>query len=421
MRKFLDTFSFIVAFLCLIIASIHFDLYAITGSFLLIFINKMRRCPSLHYLTFIFNLFYSLRYFFVQGLNFSPLYEANHINEKIGFYFFISTIFYSLIVVCINYTSSKLSYSQDNKSIFFNFTKLGKLSIILFSIPVFLGTYSIGREVNDFTSRIMLRMSSFLNYFQPFIFNSSFTFLWCGLFSSALIVFGSKAFIYTLFINYLIYLTVEDKKLAFKNILIFVIGGIISIIAFDLMTSYRVTHEFNLILDQSILDIINTVGKRFAGLDTLIAYGEIGAQFSMGDMWNELIIAFNNFLLFIKINIPSDYVPSEMRTALIFHDYDYNSHIHDLRHTDSMFGFSRFISLNYGLGLIFFLLCLIFPVLFLRSSNYYFNIISKIFFYNELIIGGAFYTIFRFAFEIILLSLFIRMRYVRKILIKLPL
>ena len=421
MRKLINLFSLNINILCLFVAFFNFDLYALTGSFLLIAINKLKRCPSIHYLSFIFSLFYSLRYLFIRGLNFSSLYPISNINNCIGFYFFISVIFYSLIAVSVNYSSGKYTYNQYSKSRPLDFQKIGKLSIILFSIPVFMGTYSIGREVENFSSKLMLRVSSFFNYFQPFIFESSYAVLWIGLFSLALIFFGSKAFIYSLLVNFLIFSTVKDLRVNYKYFSIFMILAFISIFTFDLMTYYRITKEFNLslILDhKSFFEIFNGVAMRFGGLDTLIAYGDIGFQFSISDLWNELLIAINSFLIFIEISIPKDYVPSEMRTALIFRDYDFAAHIDGLRHTDSMFGLSRFVAIEDGLGIIFLLACLILSFLLFRSKDYYLNIILKIFFYNELLIGGAYYTIFRFAFEITLIFLLVRLSFVRKLLLK---
>lgn len=426
MRKLLDAFSLVSICLCTITAVYTLDVLALLACMLLMVVHPLRRCPSLYYLSFVFSLHYTIRYFFLQGLGYDYLYEvASDSKSYLGVFLLISAIFYSLIAISVHYSARSSRAGPLLKAEmrgFEGYANLGRLSIVLFAIPVMLGVYSIGREIDSVVGRLMVRASLFLQYFQAFIFFSPsglVTLLYLALLSGAMIFFGSKAFIFTVVILYLYYSVIADVKINYLVMVIFSILLVISVLMFDVMLAYRSTNEINLDLafnfsgSESFIDVLNAlankVGGRFGGLDTNLVYGLIGPQYSILDMGYEFITAVNNFIFGIKIPIPEDFIPSEMRTAFIFRSYDFSAHLGGLRHTDSMFGLSRFISVEYGFGLVLFLLCLLLPFFAFRASNYYFNMAMKMYFFNEVLIGGAYSTLFRLAIEISIIYMFLKL------------
>jgi hypothetical protein len=194
---------------------------------------------------------------------------------------------------------------------------------------------------------------------------------------------------------------------------------------FDVMLNYRTSNtlDFSLVLDVEkqgslliLLDFIaNKIGLRFGGLDTLLAFGQSVQNFSLLDMVFELITAINNFLFAIKIPLPDDFIPSEMRTALIFRGYVFSEHLGGLRHTDSMFGLSRFISVDYGIGFLIFIGCLLVPFLTFRTAGYHLDVLLKMYFFNEVLIGGAYSTLFRLLIELSIIYFLLKLSFINRI------
>ncbi|MHB1116093.1 hypothetical protein [Sideroxydans sp.] len=400
---------------------------------LLMVVHPLRRCPSLYYLSFVFSLHYTIRYFFLQGLEHDYLYDVTgETKSYLGMFLLISSVFYSLLAISVHYSSGRYrtdSLAKSELRGLRGYANLGRLSIILFAAPVMSGVYSIGREIESVVGRLVVRASLFLQYFQVFIFFSPSVLVilfYLALLSASLIIFGSKAFIYTLALLYLYYAVIANVRFNYLVMAIFSVLLVISIMMFDVMLAYRSTNEINLDLAfnfsgrESFFDSLNAlanrVGGRFGGLDTSLVYGLREASYSIQDMGYELVTAINNFIFGIKIPIPADFIPSEMRTAYIFRDYDFSAHLEGLRHTDSMFGLSRFISVEYGFGLLLFLLCLLLPFIAFKGGNYYLDIAFKMFFFNEVLIGGAFSTLFRLAIEIGIIYMILKLPFVRRIL-----
>lgn len=426
MRRLLDAFSLISILLSTITAIYTLDILALLACMLLMIVHPLRRCPSLYYLSFVFSLHFTIRYFFLQGLEHDYLYEVTSDSKSyLGMYLLISAIFYSLIAIAVHY-SARFSrsgvLSKAEMGGWRGYANLGRLSIVLFAIPAISGVYSIGREIESVAGRLMVRAYLFLQYFQFFVFFSPSVLsilFYLVLLSIALIFFGSKAFIFSLVILYLYYSVIANIKINYVLMVIFAILLFISIMMFDVMLAYRVTHEINLDLVFNFRDhgnlfdtingLANKVGSRFGGLDTILVYGLNGPQYSILDMGYEFITAVNNFIFGIKIPIPTDFIPSEMRTAFIFRDYDFTAHLEGLRHTDSMFGLSRFISVEYGFGLVLFLFCLLLPFVAFRGSNDYLNVAMKMYFFNEVLIGGAYSTLFRLVIEISIIYIILNM------------
>lgn len=433
MRRLLDAFSLISICLCTLTAIYTLDIWALLGCMLLMVVHPLRRCPSLYYLSFVFSLHYTIRYFFLQGLEHDYLYEVTSDSKSyLGIFLFISAIFYSLIAISVHYSSRPSrahSLSEVEISETRGYANLGGLSIVLFAIPVMSGVYSIGREIESVIGRLMVRASLFFQYFQIFIFFSPSVLailFYLALLSASLIIFGSKAFIFTLVILYLYYTVIADVKINYVVMVVFTILLVISIMMFDVMLAYRSTNEINLDLAfnfsgrenffEFLNALANKVGGRFGGLDTNLVYGLIEPQYSILDMGYEFITAVNNFIFGIKIPIPADFIPSEMRTAYIFRDYDFSAHLDGLRHTDSMFGLSRFISVEYGFGLLLFLFCLLLPFFAFRGVNFHLDMAMKMYFFSEVLIGGAYSTLFRLVIEIAIIYMILKLPAVRHFL-----
>jgi hypothetical protein len=425
MRKLLDVFSLLAIFLSAATAVYTLDIFALLASMILFLAHPLRRCPSLYYLSFVFSIHYTIRYFFLQALGYDYIYDLPNQQAYLGFYFFITAIFYALITLSVHFSSKKykkISHSSSLKG----FAVLGKISIWLFVIASISGIYSIGREIENVVGRLIVRISLFLQYFQPYIFFSTNSLFYLVLFSVALIFFGSKAFIFTLLLLYFYYTILEDVKVKFLVMAIFFVLIVISILMFDVMLAYRTSNifDFSLAFDfdkkEPLIDLFESiaskVGIRFAGLDTFVAFGQNVPNFSLLDMMFELVTAINNFIFSIKIPLPDSFIPSEMRTALIFRDYNFSENLGGLMHTDSMFGLSRFISVDYGIGFLIFIVCLLVPFLTFRTAGYHLDVLLKMYFFNEVLIGGAYSSLFRLLIELSIIYFLLKLPFTNRIL-----
>lgn len=423
MRNLLNYFNIFCAILTLIASIYTYDLFGFLAAILLVVIYPLKRCPSAYYVSFIFGLYYSIRYFSLKILGFDYLFDIENQDLDLGLYFLIATILYSLVIISINYSSVKCNISYEDKNTKF-YGSLGKLSIVFFSISAFSGMYLIGREIESLVFRVIVRISLFLQYFQPFIFLSRARLLYVVLLSVALIFFGSKAFIFSIITLYLYYSIIYNVKINYILLLSLLVLLILSIAMFDVMLNYRTSGSFNfnslgnVFVQGNIMNSINVlggkVGQRFGGLDTILAYGIRDSEFSLSDIFHELIISINNFSFYFKIPLPDDFIPSEMRTAFIFRDYIYNDHLGDIRHTDSMFGLSRFVSVDFGFGGLIFLICLLVPFITFRSGSYQLDVLFKMYFFCEVLIGGSFSSLFRLMIELSIIYFLLRLKYIRR-------
>ncbi len=423
MRNLLNLFNIFSIVLTFIASVCGFDLFGFFAAILLVIVNPLKRCPSVYYIYLIFGLYYSIRYFSLKVLGFDYLFDLSNQELNLGLYYLISTIFYSFLIISINYSSIRYRENYDEKNIkFYGF--FGKLSIIIFSISVFSGAYSIGKEIESFVFRFIVRIGLFFQYFQPFIFLTKARLFYLIFFSVSLILFGSKAFIFSIMIIYLYYSIIFNLNINYVQILSFLVLLIVSIAMFDVISNYRTSRSFDFNLSGIFFDpdnMVNSinvllfkVGQRFGGLDTLLAYGVRGAEFTLLDIFHELIISINNFSFYFKIPLPDDFIPSELRTAFIFRDYIYNDHLSDIRHTDSMFGLSRFVSVDFGFGELIFLICLVIPFIAFRSGSYYLDVLFKMYFFGEVLIGGSFSSLFRLMIELFFIYFFLKLKYIRR-------
>jgi hypothetical protein len=423
MRRLLDVFSLLAISLSGAAAIYTFDILALFASMLLLLVHPLRRCPSLYYLSFVFSLYYTIRYFSLQALGYDYMYDLPNQHAYLGFYFLIAAIFYALITLSVHYSSHMYGNISQSNSLN-GYGVLGKFSIVLFAIASISGMYSIGREIENVAGRLIVRISLFFQYFQPYIFFSTNALFYLVLLSVALIFFGSKAFIFMLLLLYFYYTILADVKINFWVMAIFFVLIVISILMFDVMLAYRTSNtlDFSLVFGfdnkESLLDLLEMIGSkvgiRFAGLDTFVAYGQVESSFTPLDIVYELVTAINNFLFAIKIPLPDDFMPSEIRTAFIFRGYDFYDHLGGLRHTDSMFGLSRFISVDYGIGLLIFMGCLIVPFLTFRTAGYHLDTMLKMLFFNEVLIGGAYSTLFRLFIELSIIYLLLKLSFIRR-------
>jgi len=344
-----------------------------------------------------------------------------------GNYFLLSCFMYLLISIAINGSvlKNRFEYSLNNKAL----AVFAAISILLVSVIIFSGDYSIGREIQNPVSRLVVRLSLFLQYWLPAIFFLKTWWVYIILYSLALLIFGSKAFIYMLLILSLYFGIINNSKMRYSYVVVIVIGLVISALLFDVILSYRTSKTFDFELLQKsdmfngsylemVTFILNHIGPRWGGLDTLVAYGETGFRFDFLSIIYEFVIGLNNLLPVLKLPTPDKYISSELMTAYLFRGYDFfNIESGGLAHTDSMFGFSRFISVNYGFGVVLFMLCLAFPFV-IRFNDYFVDSLLKIYFFSSVIIGGSYAETFRLVFEVILISLLLRHRFIKSVLAK---
>jgi hypothetical protein len=223
---------------------------------------------------------------------------------------------------------------------------------------------------------------------------------------------------------------INNSKINYVYVTLFIVTIVASILLFDVILAYRTSKTFNLellqnssIFNESTFDIfrffLNKIGSRWGGLDTLVIYGQTDFKFSLLNIYYEAIISLNNLLPVIKLPLPENYISSELMTASLFRGYDFFSVASgDLRHTDSMFGFSRFIAIDYGMGLLLFIMCLIFPFV-IRFKDYFIDTLIKIYFFSSVIIGGSYAETFRLLFELSLIYFLLRQGFVRSLIKKL--
>lgn len=426
MRNFFDFINYSITAFCFVVALLLLDPLAAIGCALLAAANINKKCSSLYFLLFLFNLHFTMRYILVKYYQFDYLFDDMS-SERFGYYFLLSSIMYVLIAVVIN-SSVRLKRTESavtNKAL----GVISAISIILFSITSFSGVYSIGREIQDPISRLIVRTSLFLQYWLPAIFFLKNWWIYLILYAAALLIFGSKAFIYMLLILTVYYGIINNSKINYVYLAAFFSAILLSMISFDVILSYRTSKVFDLellqaskMLEGSYIDIVrftlNKIGTRWGGLDTLVVYGQTDFKFSLLNIYYEIIIGVNNLLPVIKLPMPSNYVSSELMTANLFRGYDFFSiAAGELRHTDSMFGLSRFIAVDYGLGWILFMMCLVFPFL-IRFKNYFVDSLVKIYFFSSVIIGGSYAETFKLFFELCLIYFLFRLRFVRLMLKK---
>lgn len=424
MRKVINNINIAMIIVCFFVSLWEMDIAAIIGCGLLFIANINKRCASLFFLLLIFNLHFTLRYIGIKYLQFDFLFD--HLKpEMLGYYFLFSCLLYLLIAVAIN-VSAKYNIEQAAIS-GRKLGAVGAISILMVSVPIFSGHYAIGREIGDPISRLIVRISLFLQYWLPAIFFLNHWLFYVLLYCAALVFFGSKAFVYMILLLAIYYGLITNAKINYKYLSIFFAGIIISILMFDVILAYRLTGRFDFdlmhignMVNVSFVDIIgfylNKIGGRWGGLDTLAAYGGTDFRFGLMDIYYEAIIGLNNLLPVFKLPIPDNYISSELYTAYLFRGYDFFSvAVGDIRHTDSMFGLPRFIAVDYGFGLIMFLMCLMFPFV-IRFKDYFVDTLVKIYFFSSVIIGGSYAETFKLFFELCIIYFLLRLKVVRSLL-----
>jgi hypothetical protein len=425
-RKLFDFINYLIIIYCFIVALLLFDPVAAAGCVLLVIANLNKRCSSLYFLLFYFNLHFTMRYILVRYYQFDCLFDDMN-PETFGYYFLLSSLMYLLIAIAIN--SSVLHNRVENAVTNKALGVISAISIILFSITSFSGVYSIGREIQDPISRLVVRASLFLQYWLPAIFFLNSWWIYLIIYAAAMLIFGSKGFVYIILILAIYFGIINNLKVNYVYVTLFFVTTVVSILLFDVILAYRTSRVFDFgllqkssIFNESSYDIIrfflNKIGSRWGGLDVLVAYGQTDYKFSLLNIYYEIIIGINNLLPVIKLPLPDNYIRSELMTASLFRGYDFLSvATGDIRHTDSMFGLPRFIAVDYGFGLILFMMCLVFPFI-IRFKNYFMDSLVKIYFFSSVIIGGSYAETFRLFFELCLIYFILRMRFVKSALEK---
>lgn len=412
-RKFIDLVNLTLILLSAFTAIYILDFLALLACTLLFSAHFLRRCPSLYYLSLVFNIYYTFRYTCLQLLETRFIFDDKSLQPHLGAAFLECSAFYFIISITLNFfsnTSNNLPRQKEKDLDFF--ITFAKISIVAFAIVALSGSYSIGREIDSIIARLITRISLFLSYFDFYILYIPSAPFYLILFSTTQIIFGSKAFIYSIVIWILYYQIIEDRKILYRYLIVILILILISIQVSNSINDYRITNTIdpanflikeNFSLFDNIKVIVDAVGIRFAGLDTYTAHSVIEPMYSMISIAYEVIVSINNFLFLIKIPLPYDFISSEYRTALIFKSSHFYDHIGSLRHTDSMFGLARFIAIEHGGGYLLFIISLFAPIVAFRGYGTNFGVVMRMFYFNEIIIGGTYHTIFRVFIEISIL------------------
>ena len=386
----------------------------VSSIFLFITIYSTRN-PIFLWLMTIFNQYFTLRYIEVITFKFPALFGFANIIVWQNYFSF------SVFLIMLIFASIKLSsFPEDTHS--WNVKKEGLIdqlsiiSILFVSAPMLLDQYKIGRSISNNFFLIGIRISEFFQWTLPAIFRSPKYKSIILIYVIALFVFGSKGFLISLINLYLIDGLLRDQKLRLSHFFAISFFIFISLIFYSSFQTYRLHGEIldlfnafnNISFDyQWFLDIIQESRKRFSGLDTMVMYGISNFHFSLLDLYYELLMAMNRFLLYFKIHIPENYISSEFFTAYYFSGIDSSlGSGRGLLHSDSMFGLSRFVTVNPVILIIAILLIFAYPFI-VNFKSLYVNQLAKIYFYNSIIIGGSYEETIRIAFELLLICVLI--------------
>ena len=396
------------------------DLFGVLAASLLISVLRKMRVPCSIYIGFLFSLYYTGRYVEIVLFNMETLFPINE-PSSVGLCYLISVLFVVLIHLTLDY-KNKYQY----KKISFNVDKLGseerwagiysKIYILLFSVATLSSAYKIGVDIKIGFYIIVVRIATFFQYLLPFIFVSKLWPFFVFLYAFSMLRFGSKAFVFTLVMVAIQYSLITNVRLKRYIVALCIAGLICSVLLFEVILLYRMTgtFDFGAIFEINTLDrlgvIIEHIAGRFGGLDTITAYAEAKPLFTLLDLYYEIISAINRFLPFSnsKLELPIAWIPSDHYTAWYFRGYDYFARSGDVvRHTDSMFGLSRFISLKDYVGIPLFVLCLFYRLV-IRFRSYFLDQLFLMTFFSNVLLGGTYNETIQLFVEIVLLNYMLR-------------
>ncbi|MCX6376200.1 MAG: hypothetical protein NTU88_09265, partial [Armatimonadetes bacterium] len=167
MRKYVDRLNKAIILGCFLVGVVTLDPTAMIASAVLYIATLNPRCSSLYYLMLIYNLHFSIRYIEQRLFGFEDVFTQPKV-ELLGGYFLLSAFMYLGIALAINASAR----TDRDRSLAFSTSlgKVGAVSILIFSALSFAGQYSIGREIGNPLSRLLIRLSLFLQYWVPALF-----------------------------------------------------------------------------------------------------------------------------------------------------------------------------------------------------------------------------------------------------------
>lgn len=417
MKNTIRYVNLIFTILLLIVSYFKGNVFICSIACLLILISKFIEIDLVIFVTFLFNLYYTQRFILVSLFNWELLF-GNTNNLILIDSFGLCFILYALIVISLLLFKNNFTNTETNPIKYDKMVAFAKLSVFLTTIPIIFGAYKIGVPIQNPVALILVKVGLYFQILIPFIFKSSNRIFYLTLISIGGLIFGSKAFLYILMFNYLIYALVFKEGFKKGNNVLLILGGLISIILFPLINVARSIKEFTLFdilelfqkYDFSDLTFLNIISQRFGGLDTFYGYYKSGFNFSLMDLVYEFVIVFNYFSPF-KIEIPHNYLTVEYFTAYYFSGYNFNSiDVDELHHTDSMLGFSRMAALPPVLVIIFLFLIFFYPVI-CNYKNKYFNKNSLLLFYISIFTGGTYNETIILVIQLLSINLLINLSY----------
>ncbi len=403
----LKTLNILISGFIFLIGVFNIDFALILAGGMLICLSMLRRIDIIYAL-----LFYSLNYSVgMIFLKFSPenrlfnsvIKNGDHLDAA----FLLTTFIIAATCFCLYIVPVFGKIETPSRKHALN---LAKISILCLSALSLLGQFRVGHGIENSYVGYFFRIILILNILFPLIFLDKSLLvkvLFMSIIAVSSFMAGSRSFIFQIIVALISIGLVMNWKIKLRHMGLVLLLLTMSIYFYPIISANRQGQEY-VYQDNSlatVIETIQTVRLRFAGIDIAYAFYSSNYQFPWYQIFGEFAIAVNRYFPDDFLPLPPNFYPSEFATAKLFGGYNIlRAGSDELKNTESM-RLGRFFTIDFLSTFFYFLIFIV--SLNIQNKNKVINFLFRFYLISNWITTGGFFETFYITMDVFSLNLMV--------------